>query len=69
MASYEEPPLPFGTPAYYREQELLLYQGNPWIEALPPIYSEPEVNRLLEYVPSACREMASGGCSSAHSGE
>ncbi|ADU28507.1 ATP-binding protein [Evansella cellulosilytica] len=38
--------------AEYREQEILEYQGNPLIEALPPIYSQEEViDRLSMYPP------------------
>jgi ABC-type dipeptide/oligopeptide/nickel transport system ATPase component len=38
--------------AEYREQEILEYQGNPLIEALPPIYSQEEViDRLCMYPP------------------
>ncbi|WP_400244986.1 ATP-binding protein [Niallia sp. JL1B1071] len=38
--------------ADYREQEILEYQGNPLIEALPPIYSQEEViDRLSMYPP------------------
>ncbi len=38
--------------AEYREQEILKYQGNPLIEALPPIYSQEEViDRLGMYPP------------------
>lgn len=38
--------------AEYRKQEILEYQGNPLIEALPPIYSQEEViDRLCMYPP------------------
>ncbi|MGG3772974.1 ATP-binding protein [Heyndrickxia faecalis] len=38
--------------AEYNEQEILEYQGNPLIEALPPIYSQEEViDRLCMYPP------------------
>lgn len=38
--------------ADYKEQEILEYQGNPLIEALPPIYSQEEViDRLSMYPP------------------
>ena len=38
--------------AEYKEQDILEYQGNPLIEALPPIYSQEEViDRLSMYPP------------------
>lgn len=38
--------------AEYKEQEIYEYQGNPLIEALPPIYSQEEViDRLCMYPP------------------
>lgn len=38
--------------ADYRKQEILEYQGNPLIEALPPIYTQEEViDRLCVYPP------------------
>ncbi|WP_230198786.1 ATP-binding protein [Massilibacterium senegalense] len=38
--------------AEYKEQEILEYQGNPLIEALPPIYSQEEViDHLCMYPP------------------
>lgn len=40
-----------GVKAQYREPELACYQGNPLIEALPPIYTEQQVARLLQYTP------------------
>jgi len=38
--------------ACYREQVIEEYKGNPIIEALPPILSEDEAAKLLEYFPS-----------------
>ena len=38
-------------PAHYREQEVADYQGNPLIEALPPIYLRNEVMKLLTVDP------------------
>jgi hypothetical protein len=44
--------LAIGTPARYRDVvELLEFRGNPYIEALPPFYSEKEVKKLLVYYP------------------
>jgi hypothetical protein len=40
-----------GTEARYRDQEILSYQGNPLIEALPPINTEEEAAALLQYDP------------------
>lgn len=37
--------------ASYRDQEILDYVGNPLIEALPPIWSDHEVMRLLRHKP------------------
>lgn len=42
--------------ADYREQEILEYQGNPLIEALPPIYSQEEVIDLLSMYPPYNKE-------------
>lgn len=41
----------FGVKAVYRDAELACYRGNPLIEALPPIYNEKQVVRLLQYTP------------------
>ena len=37
--------------AEYREQVILEYAGNPFIEALPPIYSQDEVVEKLSIYP------------------
>lgn len=37
--------------ASYRDQDILDYVGNPLIEALPPIWSDHEVMRLLQHKP------------------
>lgn len=39
----------WGTKAKYRKPLLKCYEGNPFIEALPPIYSETEIDQLLRY--------------------
>ncbi len=49
--SLNEDIYPNGVVATYREAELPEYQGNPLIEALPPIYSEIEARELLKYYP------------------
>lgn len=49
-----------GVKAVYRDPGLECYQGNPLIEALPPIYTEAQVARLLQYAPlykTSYREM------------
>ena len=38
-------------PAKYLEQKILDYQGNPLIEALPPIYLKYDVMKLLTVDP------------------
>lgn len=40
------------THAYYHEQVVKEYKGNPLIEALPPIFSKQEVVEKLSYYPS-----------------
>ena len=40
-----------GVRAEYRDTGLDCYKGNPFIEALPPIYSERRSARLLQYAP------------------
>jgi hypothetical protein len=51
--TWQNPPLFRGriVKATYREQEILDYQGNPLIEALPPIWSKEEVIDLLQHYP------------------
>ena len=47
-------PFPFryyGVKAKYRKQLLKCYEGNPLLEALPPILKEEEVDQLLQYDP------------------
>ena len=40
-----------GVKAIYRDPGLACYRGNPLHEALPPIYSEEQVARLLQFTP------------------
>src|SRR5260370_8996379 len=41
----------FGVKAVYRDPGLACYRGNPFIEALPPFYTEKQAIRLLQYTP------------------
>jgi AAA domain len=51
--AWQNPPLFRGriVKATYLEQKILDYQGNPLIEALPPIWSKGEVIELLQHYP------------------
>jgi ABC-type dipeptide/oligopeptide/nickel transport system ATPase component len=51
-----------GSKARYHKQKLDCYKGNPFIEALPPIYKEEEIGPLLRFDPGydeQCRQWAS----------
>lgn len=48
--------IPHMETAVYRKQSVRHYEGNPLIEALPPIYSEEELIDLLSYYPDYLEE-------------